>query len=96
MDLFTTTNDNNHGHYVSKAFDDLIVKAQRSGSMSERVKLFQEAERLLVVTDSAIVPIIQRGRAYLLAEGLQGVRRNQVGQDPDLRFASWNGASAKK
>ncbi len=96
MDLFMTTNGNNHGGYSNKTFDDLIIKAQRSGSMAERVKLFQEAERLLVVTESAIVPIIQRGRAYLLAEGLQGVRRNQVGQDPDLRFASWTGASAKK
>jgi ABC-type oligopeptide transport system substrate-binding subunit len=96
MDLFMTTNGNNHGGYSNKTFDDLIIKAQRSASMAERVKLFQEAERLLVVTESAIVPIIQRGRAYLLAEGLQGVRRNQVGQDPDLRFASWTGASAKK
>jgi len=96
MDLFMTTNGNNHGGYSNKAFDELITKAQRSGSMAERVKLFQEAEKMLVVTDSAIVPIIQRGRAYLLAEGLQGVRRNQVGQDPDFRFASWSGASAKK
>jgi oligopeptide transport system substrate-binding protein len=96
MDLFMTTNGNNHGGYSNKTFDELITKAQRSGSMAERVKLFQEAEKLLVVTDSAIVPIIQRGRAYLLAEGLQGVRRNQVGQDPDFRFASWSGASAKK
>jgi oligopeptide transport system substrate-binding protein len=96
MDLFMTTNGNNHGGYTNKTFDELITKAQRSGSMAERVKLFQEAEKLLVVTDSAIVPIIQRGRAYLLAEGLQGVRRNQVGQDPDFRFASWSGASAKK
>lgn len=96
MDLFMTTNGNNHGGYSNKAYDDLIAKAQRSGDMAERVKLFIEAEQMLVLNDSAIVPIIQRGRAYLLAEGLQGVRRNQVGQDPDLRFASWSGASAKK
>ena len=64
--------------------------------MTVRVQLFKQAETLLVNTDSAIVPIIQRGRAYLLAEGLNGVRRNQVGQDPDLRFASWSGATAKK
>lgn len=96
MDLFTSANDNNHGGYVNKTFDELIAKAQKSGNMAERVKLFHEAEKLLILTDSALVPIIQRGRAYLLAEGLQNVRRNQIGQDPDLRFASWSGASAKK
>lgn len=96
MDLFTTSNDNNHGGYVNKKFDELIGKAQRSGNMAERVKLFHEAEKMLILNDSGIVPVIQRGRAYLLAEGLQNVRRNQIGQDPDLRFASWNGASAKK
>lgn len=96
MDLFTTTNDNNHGGYVNKAFDELITKAQRSGNLTERVKLFSEAEKMLILKDSGIVPVIQRGRAYLLAEGLQNVRRNQIGQDPDLRFASWSGASAKK
>ncbi|MEY3902127.1 MAG: hypothetical protein RL189_1433 [Pseudomonadota bacterium] len=96
MDLFTSANDNNHGGYVNKNFDELIAKAQKSGNMAERVKLFHEAEKQLILTDSALVPIIQRGRAYLLAEGLQNVRRNQIGQDPDLRFASWSGASAKK
>jgi oligopeptide transport system substrate-binding protein len=96
MDLFTTSNGNNHGGYSNKTFDDLILKAQRSENMAERVQLFKQAEKILVSTDSAIVPIIQRGRAYLLADGLNGVRRNQVGQDPDLRFASWSGASAKK
>ncbi|MEN9808472.1 MAG: hypothetical protein RLZZ488_39 [Pseudomonadota bacterium] len=96
MDLFTSSNDNNHGGYVNKNFDELIAKAQKSGNMAERVKLFHEAEKQLILTDSALVPIIQRGRAYLLAEGLQNVRRNQIGQDPDLRFASWSGASAKK
>jgi oligopeptide transport system substrate-binding protein len=96
MDLFTTSNGNNHGGYSNKSFDDLIAKAQQSESMTVRVQLFKQAETLLVNTDSAIVPIIQRGRAYLLAEGLNGVRRNQVGQDPDLRFASWSGATAKK
>ncbi|MEY4066064.1 MAG: hypothetical protein RIR26_2272 [Pseudomonadota bacterium] len=96
MDLFMTTNGNNHGGYSNASFDALISKAQKSGSMAERVKLFRDAERQLILTDSAVAPILQRGRAYLLAEGLQGVRRNQVGQDPDLRFASWSGASAKK
>ncbi|MEN9824273.1 MAG: hypothetical protein RI953_18 [Pseudomonadota bacterium] len=96
MDLFTTTNDNNHGGYVNKTFDDLITKAQRSGNLAERVKLFHDAEKILILNDSGIVPVIQRGRAYLLADGLQNVRRNQIGQDPDLRFASWSGASAKK
>lgn len=96
MDLFTSANDNNHGGYVNNNFDELIAKAQKSGNMAERVKLFHDAEKQLILTDSALVPIIQRGRAYLLAEGLQNVRRNQIGQDPDLRFASWSGASAKK
>jgi oligopeptide transport system substrate-binding protein len=96
MDLFTTSNDNNRSGYSNKTYDDLIAKAQRSANPAERVKLFHEAEKLVILNDAPIVPFLQRGRAYLLAEGLQGVRRNQIGQDPDLRYASWTGASAKK
>jgi oligopeptide transport system substrate-binding protein len=96
MDLFMTTNDNNHGGYVNKAYDELILKAQRTDNLAERVKLFSEAEKMLILKDSGLVPVIQRGRAYLLADGLLNVRRNQIGQDPDMRFASWRGASAKK
>lgn len=96
MDLFTSKNDNNHTGWSSPKFDELIAKAQASGDMAERIKLFQEAEKLLITEDVAIVPYFQRARAYLQAEGLNGVIRRVFGADPDFRYASWSGAAAKK
>lgn len=96
MDLFLSNNPNNHGGFADAKFDELIKKAQTSGDLAERVKTMHDAEKLLITEKAAVVPYYQRARAYLQVDGLQGVRRTQVGADPDLRYASWSTTSAKK
>lgn len=95
MDLFTSKNDNNHTGWANAEYDALIAKAQATGDMSERIKIFAQAEKLLM-DESPVIPQYQRARAYLLADGLNGVVRRVFGADPDYRFASWQQASAKK
>ena len=95
-DLFMSTNGNNHGGYANAQYDEAIKRAQSSNDLAERVKEFGAAEKILIQDTVGVIPYFQRGRAYVLADGLQNVRRTQVGQDPDLRFASWSQASAKK
>jgi oligopeptide transport system substrate-binding protein len=96
MDLFTSTNENNRGGFSSKEFDDLIAKAQTSSDPVERVNFFKKAEQMLIVEKVGVIPYHQRGRAYVTADGLQGVRRTQIGADIDFRFASWSSNTAKK
>jgi oligopeptide transport system substrate-binding protein len=96
MDLFMQNNSNNHGQWKNAQYDALVGKAQVSADPLERVNLFKQAEKILIVDEAAIATYHQRGRAYVLAPGLMGVRRPQVGGDVDFRFASWGGAAAKK
>ncbi len=95
MDLLMKENPNNNSGYANAKYDELMVKAQTSASMAERVKLFQAAEKILV-DEAPIAPYYQRSKVYLTAPGLQGVRRSQAGLDYDFRYASWSNASAKK
>lgn len=95
MDLFTSTNENNRSGYANPKYDALIAKASTSNSLAERVKIFAEAEKILM-DDAPIVPFFQRARVYLLADGLVDVQRRVVGADPDFRYASWKSATAKK
>ncbi|MCA2958923.1 MAG: peptide ABC transporter substrate-binding protein [Silvanigrellales bacterium] len=95
-DLFMQNNSNNHGQFKDSKYDELILSAQKSADPAERINLIKQAEKILIVDKAAIAAYHQRGRAYVLANGLTGVRRAQVGGDPDFRFASWGGAAAKK
>lgn len=95
MDLFMSNNSNNNTGFANKDFDDLILKAQKSNDLGERVEIFKKAEALLI-DEAPIAVFYQRGRAYTEAPGLTGVRRPVFGADPDYRFASWSNASAKK
>ncbi len=88
MDLFTSFNDNNHTGWKHAEYDRLVLQAGTAKTLSERVKLFQEAETLLYA-EAPIIPIEQSGGAYMVAPGLKGVRRQIFGADPDFRYAYW-------
>lgn len=89
VDLFLSTNENNHAGYASAKYDQLVHAAMVEMDPVKRSQLMADAEKLLIVEDATIVPFFERGRAYLSASGLKGVVRQQIGADPDLRFAHW-------
>jgi oligopeptide transport system substrate-binding protein len=96
LDLFLSTNENNHGGYNSSKYDNLIKQAMVEMDSARRVKILHEAEKLLIETDSAIVGTDFDARNYILAPGLTGVIRKKIGADPDFRFASWTDCSRRK
>ena len=96
MDLFMSTNENNHGAFNDKNYDDLVSQAMVSGDPSARMNLFKQAEKILITDKAGVIPYHQRSKAYSVTNGLQGVRRSQVGADIDFRFANWSNAAAKK
>jgi len=54
-----TTGDN-RGRYCNKAFDDLLDKANASKDENERVKLDQQAEKVAIGDDLALIPLWTR------------------------------------
>ena len=95
LDLFYSQKSSDPKSWGDARYDELIVKARNTTNLKDRTQFLGDAEKVLLES-GIVLPFLQRGRAYISADGLQGVVRSQVGQDPDLRFARWNTASAKK
>ncbi|MBR5560723.1 MAG: peptide ABC transporter substrate-binding protein [Clostridia bacterium] len=67
LDLWTTTNGNNHTGYSSAAYDELIEKAKVETDMVARELLFVECEKL-IAEDMPIIPIYWRHEDYVVSE----------------------------
>ncbi len=83
MDLFVTGASNNYGHYESKDYDALISKALNddAADATARWEDFAEAEKILVNTDIAIVPLYQSGNTALQNTKLTGIQYHGAGVD---------------
>jgi oligopeptide transport system substrate-binding protein len=89
LDKYTSQNGHNHTGWVSPQMDAIIAKASETMNLAERVKLFQAAEKILMES-APIVPWRQDADGYAITPGLEGVRRDQSGHDPDYRYAHWD------
>jgi ABC-type oligopeptide transport system substrate-binding subunit len=53
---FTTGNSNNPGKWTSKEYDDLYAKSKATNDNNERLELFRQMEKILLVDQAAIAP----------------------------------------
>ena len=82
LDLWTTTNGNNHTGYSSKKYDALIELAKVETDMVEREQIFVKCEKLLA-EDMPIIPTYWRHEDYVVSEKMaEGYAR--------LPFQSYN------
>lgn len=82
LDLWTTTNGNNHTGYSSEAYDALIEQAKVETDMVAREQLFVQCEMLLA-EDMPIIPTYWRHEDYVVSEKMaEGYAR--------LPFQSYN------
>ena len=82
LDLWTTTNGNNHTGYSSKKYDALIELAKVETDMVERVQIFVKCEKL-IAEDMPIIPVYWRHEDYVVSEKMaEGYAR--------LPFQSYN------
>ena len=82
LDLWTTTNGNNHTGYSSKKYDALIELAKVETDMVEREQIFVKCEKL-IAEDMPIIPIYWRHEDYVVSEKMaEGYAR--------LPFQSYN------
>jgi len=82
LDLWTTTNGNNHTGYSSKKYDALIELAKVETDMVEREQIFVKCEKL-IAEDMPIIPVYWRHEDYVVSEKMaEGYAR--------LPFQSYN------
>lgn len=78
LECFTTGNGNNRTGYSSPEFDALIARATREADPAARLRIFQEAEAILL-DDAPLIPLYFYTRVYLMAPEVKGWRSNILG-----------------
>ncbi|RSK26473.1 peptide ABC transporter substrate-binding protein [Bacillus sp. HMF5848] len=86
MDLFITDSANNEMAYSNPKFDELILGAYEEQDAAKRWAMLQEAERILIEEDTAIIPTYQKGASFLMKEYVQGYTTHSFGPDYSLKF----------
>lgn len=82
-----TTGDN-RGRYSNPKFDELIDKAGATLDEAERTKLYQEAEKIAIGEDLALIPIFER-QQFRLANSEKFINlQMDFHEDPDFRIIS--------
>lgn len=65
LELFVTDGGNNHTGFANPQYDQLLAQAAQTADAQARLKIFQQAEQLLL-NESPIAPIVYRTRSYLI------------------------------
>ena len=84
MKLFTAGSGNNNTRWKNPRYDQLLDLAARELDGKKRVKLYDEAQKILVETDLPIVPLFWTSESTLLNPRFTGLEFNSMARI-DLR-----------
>jgi oligopeptide transport system substrate-binding protein len=84
MKLFTAHSGNNNTRWKNPRYDQLLELAARELDSKNRVKLYDEAQRILVESDLPIVPLFWTSESTLLNPRFTGLEFNSMAR-MDLR-----------
>ncbi|MBM7644019.1 oligopeptide transport system substrate-binding protein [Scopulibacillus daqui] len=88
LDMWTTKSDMNRMNYSDPKYDKLIEEVNQLGAdPQKRWEKMQEAEKLLLDKDAAIVPLYQRANAYVTKPYVKGLIYPPFGFDMDWTHA---------
>lgn len=88
LEIFTTGNGNNDTGWSNPRYDALIQQARIAATEPDRMRLMQEAERLLL-TDLPVIPIYWYTRTYLRDPRVQGWNPTLLDNHP-YKYVSFN------
>jgi oligopeptide transport system substrate-binding protein len=80
MKLFTSNSGNNHSRWKNKRYDQLLESAARELNADKRIRLYDEAQRLLCETDVPIIPLFWRTESTVLDPRFTGLEMNSMGR----------------
>ncbi|HEY7554382.1 MAG TPA: peptide ABC transporter substrate-binding protein [Candidatus Binatia bacterium] len=84
MKLFTANSGNNHTRWKNKKYDQLLEQAARELDGKRRVKLYDQAQKILCETDLPIMPLFWVAESTLLNPHFTGLEFNSMAR-MDLR-----------
>jgi oligopeptide transport system substrate-binding protein len=86
LDLFQTDNGNNYGKFSSAEYDKLINDARVEKDPAKRMKMFYDAEKLLM-DNAAVAPQYFRISHWVFKDYLTGVVNRGAGPSTDFYWA---------
>lgn len=92
MSLFKANSGNNTLKFASDRYDQLVENAVRTDDDVERLQMYTDAQRILLVDQAAIIPIYTAAQNILRNPGLQNLQFNAMG---DARLGEVGWASAR-
>jgi oligopeptide transport system substrate-binding protein len=87
LDMWITGGGNNQTGWSNQRYDELIARAGRTMDPKERLRLFREAETILVVDEVPIMPLFTYVNKGMLSRKVKGWFPNILDQHP-LKFIS--------
>lgn len=79
FNLYTCKSGNNFSGFCSTVFDNLIKKAAAEQNPSERAKMYNQVEKILLEDDVVIVPLFAQTNMHLISDRLEGFNVNPMG-----------------
>lgn len=92
MSLFKSNSGNNSLKFASRQFDALVESAVQTDDDDERLRIYSEAQRILVVEEAAMIPIYTAAQNILRRDGLENLEFNAMG-DARLGNVGWRAGS---
>lgn len=89
LELFESDSPYNDCGYTNPEFDRVIEEAKNSTG-DERLKLLQDAEKILVQEDAAIAPTFFQTRSWVSKDNVGGIVRQGIGLRCDYKWAYVN------
>jgi oligopeptide transport system substrate-binding protein len=86
LDLFESTNGNNHGKYKNPKYDELIQNAKKETDAKKRMGYLYDAEKILI-SDSVVAPEYFRTAHWTFKNYLTGVVNRGIGPATDFYYA---------
>jgi oligopeptide transport system substrate-binding protein len=74
MNLFTCASGNNQTGLCSSAYDTLIKKAASSSDEKARAEAYDQAQKILLEDEAAIVPLFNETNLHLVSRRVEGFR----------------------
>ncbi len=86
--MFETGGAYNRMDYSNKEYDKLVSDAKTEQDEQKRWEMMQEAERILLEEDAAILPTYQAGRAVLMKDYVNNYYVHKFGADSSLKWVT--------
>lgn len=87
IDIFRTGGSSNYGKYSSEAYDQLLDQLAKEQDNEKRLKLYGEAERILIKEDAAMKPLLYRDKHSYINNRLKGFQYPVFGGKYEFKYA---------